>query len=324
MEFIKFIQQYKGQTVYIQTHNFPDADALGSAYGLARFIEHFGVKSILCFDGKIDKLSTRKIIEELHMEIFCKSELKDMTESSPIILVDSQKNAGNVTDLIGDEVAAIDHHPTVVDIDYHYRDVRMMGACCTMITQYFREAHLTPDALTATALLYGLKMDTNHFTRGVTAEDIDAYAYLNPLADSNVIKRISSNNLEFSDLSAYGAVFDNIQVFDRVGISFIPFACPDALIAMVSDFVLALDNVDFVVIYAKRTMDWKFSVRSEDDRLDAGEIIHEALLGLGSGGGHACMAGGLVPIDKIKELGVDPDKEMIHILLDVINRLDVV
>lgn len=321
MDFIEYIQKYKGKHVYIQTHNFPDPDALGCAYGLATLLTHYNVKSTLCYDGRIDKLSTRKIMEEFEMEIFSKDQLDEMNEKSPIILVDSQKNSGNVTDLIGDEVACIDHHPTIVEIDYEYKEVKIVGACATLIADYFRKYNIEPDVKTATALLYGLKMDTNHFTRGVTSLDIEIYSYLNQYVDSDLLNRVSSNTLEFSDLSAYGAVFDTIQVFDRIGIAHIPFSCPDALIAMTSDFILALENVDFVVIYAKRDTDWKFSVRSETAQFDAGEIIHEALLGIGSGGGHAAMAGGMIAKENLHLLGAKPDSELRDIFLNTIKRL---
>lgn len=321
MELLNFLKQLEHSHVYIQTHNFPDADALGSAYGLARLLEHFHISSSLCYDGKIDTLSTQRILEEFEIEIHPKEHLRRMNTDSQIILVDSQKNAGNVTDLIGNEIACIDHHPTVVEIQYQYKDVRIVGACCTIIAQYYKDLGITPDSRTATALLYGIKMDTNQFTRGVTEADIDMYAYLNPLADDTSLRRVSGNNMEFSDLSAFGAVFNTIRVFDNIGIAHIPFSCPDAVIAMVSDFILALNEVDFTVVYAKRDTGWKFSVRSEIDEMDAGEIIHEALLGIGSGGGHACMAGGMIPIEFIKEMGRSADTHICDLILTTINRL---
>ena len=190
--------------------------------------------------------------------------------------MDSQKKSGNVTDLIGDEIACIDHHPTLIEIDYLYKDVRIVGSCSTLVADYFRKYGKTPSEKAATAMLYGLKFDTNNFSRGVKDLDIDIYRYLFDLVDNDLLTLVSSNTLEFSDLSAYGAVFESIEVYDRIGIASIPFACPDALVAMISDFILALENVDFVVIYAKRETDWKFSVRSEVPEYDAGEIIHEA------------------------------------------------
>ena len=91
---------------------------------------------------------------------------------------------------------------------------------------------------------------------------------------------------------------------------------------MISDFILSLNEVDFVIVYAKRDTDWKFSVRSENDDLDAGEIIHEALLGIGSGGGHACMAGGIIPCSVIREMGRTADTQICELFLNTIKRIE--
>lgn len=321
MELLNFIKSLENSHVYIQTHNFPDADALGSAYGLSKLLEHFHISSTLCYDGKIDALSTRRILEEFHINIQSKEELGQMTENSPIILVDSQKNAGNVTDLIGSEIACIDHHPTMVSVHYQYKDVRIVGACSTLIAEYYKKLNIIPDTQAATALLYGIKMDTNQFTRGVTDSDIEMYAFLNPHSDDVAMRNVSGNTMEFADLSAFGAVFDTIRIFDNVGIAYIPFSCPDAVIAMVSDFILALNEVSFTVVYAKRDTGWKFSVRSESDSLDAGDIIHHCLAGIGNGGGHACMAGGLIPTDALPLLGNKPDTRICELILDTIKEL---
>ena len=87
--------------------------------------------------------------------------------------------------------------------------------------------------------------------------------------------------------------------------AYIPFDCPDALIGMVSDFILALSEINFSVIYALRKDGVKISVRSNLSALDAGKITDSALAGLGNGGGHASMAGGFVPLESFKKLSMN-------------------
>ena len=71
---------------------------------------------------------------------------------------------------------------------------------CTILPAAFLE----PDKDTATALLYGMKMDALQFTRGVTELDIEMFAFLFPLCDQEKLSRLERNNMEFSDLKAYG------------------------------------------------------------------------------------------------------------------------
>ena len=297
----------KGHKVYIQTHNIPDPDAIGSAFGLQQLFKVYGIDATICYDGDIDKLSSSKMLDMFGIEMFADQDIADeMKAEDYIICVDSQKNSGNITDLVGDEIAAIDHHPTTeknADIPYLYKDVRIVGACSTLITGYYQDLGIEPSVHVATALLYGLKMDTLQFSRGVKDEDIAAFAYLNDLADAQDLASLEMNNIEFSDLKSYGAAINNIQIFGYLGVSYIPFAGPDTMVSIVADFILSLIEVEVAVIYCERPDGLKFSVRSERTDVNAGELIAKALQGVGGGGGHATMAGGRVPSANVEKLG---------------------
>ncbi|MCR5324885.1 MAG: DHH family phosphoesterase [Lachnospiraceae bacterium] len=308
------IELCKGHKIYIQTHNIPDPDAIASAFGLQQILLNYGITSTICYDGDIDKLSSSKMLEMFNIEMFSDDEIvSQMKEEDYIVCVDSQKNAGNITDLPGNEVAAIDHHPTTsknADVEYKYKDVRLLGACSTIITDYYKDLGLTPSTAVATALLYGIKIDTLQFSRGVTQEDIRAFEFLNPLIDLRNMGRLEMNNLEYNDLKAYGTAIENIKVFDYFGFTHIPFSCPDAMIAIVADFILSLIEIEVAVIYCDRPDGLKFSVRSERDEIRANEVVAKALEGIGGGGGHATMAGGRVPAANIPLLGEYPDNEL--------------
>ena len=293
----------KGHKTYIQTHNFPDPDAIASAYGLQYFLQQFGIDAILCYDGSIDKLSTKRMLTVFSMEILHADLLADMQESDYIVTVDGQKYNTNFTDLPGDEVACVDHHPQVRDCGYHYKDIRMVGACSSIVVSYYREMGIAIPPLVASALAYGIKMDTADFTRGATAFDAEMFAYSFETADVEKLQEMYKNVMEFKDLRAYAAAIDNIKIYDRTGFACIPFDCPDALIAIISDFILALDVVDVSIVYSVRKDGLKFSVRSEVEAVDAGKLVATALSGYGSGGGHKAMAGGFVPNESLDRIG---------------------
>ncbi len=294
----------RGPKIYIQTHNFPDPDAIGSAYGLQKLLEHFGIKPTLCYAGRIDKLSTSRMLEEFGIKIYAYDDVREeMKPTDSIICVDSQKNGGNIQDFIGEEIACVDHHPTFVEETYLYDDIRITGSCATLIAQYYKKLEITPTENVASALLYGLKMDTMQFTRGVTDLDIAALRFLFPYHNRAKIKRLEQNTMAFRDLKAYGAAIENIQVYDRFGYTLVPFACPDALVATLADFILDLDEVEVVVVVSAREDGLKLSVRSEIDEVHAGYLIRDSLLGIGNAGGHASMAGGFVPMAKVEPMG---------------------
>lgn len=300
----ELIQLCQGREIYIQTHNFPDPDAIASAYGLQQLLLPYGIQATICYEGRIDNLCTARMLKEIAIRMYSYDEIRPkMKEEDSIICVDSQKNSGNITDFIGDEIACIDHHPVFAREEYQYADIRITGACATLIAGYYMELGRLPDENTATALLYGLKMDTLQFTRGVTELDIQAFHFLFSLCNHDRLSRLEHNRIEFQDLKAYGAAIENIQIYDTFGFTAIPFACPDALIATLADFILSLDQVEVAVVISAREDGIKLSVRSEISDVHAGALIRGALKGLGSGGGHAAMAGGIIPREKVELSG---------------------
>ena len=318
--FMDLVTLCRGHKVYIQTHNFPDPDAIASAFGLQKLLENYDVPSELCYDGRIDKLSASKMLDTFQIsmqpyETLC----PNLREEDYIICVDSQKHGGNVTDFIGNEVACIDHHPTFVPMEYQYQDIRITGACASLIAEYYKLLGIQPDRNVATALLYGIKMDTLQFTRGVTELDIRMFEFLFLHCDQEKLAGIERNNMEFNDLKAYGAAIESIELYDKVGFSCIPFSCPDALIAILSDFILALVEVEVAVVFSYRTEGIKLSVRSENPKIHAGNLIHAALDGIGNGGGHAGMAGGLIRKEQEPLLGRYPNDTIRNLFLQALD-----
>jgi len=293
----------------IQTHNFPDPDAVASAFGLQYLLSTRNIHADIVYFGKFDKVTLKLMTELLHIKTFS-AETYDGREEDLIINVDGQKNNANFTDLIGREIACIDHHTWVTDYEYDFVDHRIFGACATIIVDYFKENDIPIPTDVATALLYAIKIDTQNFTTGVKENDIEAFAMLNSIADQSLLLRLDSNELEIRDLRAYGAAIQNFVASDGVGFVHIPFDCPDRLIAMVSNFILSLNCVVLSVVYAERNGGLKFSIRSELPDFNAGDWVHLALGGIGDGGGHMTMAGGIIFPEMLPVLGDDPDHEI--------------
>lgn len=322
MDWLKLVNLLKGHKVYLQTHNFPDPDALASAFGMQVFLRAHGVESTICYAGEVETNSTKKMMDVFHIEAYEIDEITDMATEDYIITIDGQKYNSNLTDFPGNEVACIDHHPTMIPCAYEYSDLRICGACASIVTNYFKESQTTLDTNTATALLYGIKMDTDSFNRGVTDFDIEMFSYLHKLADNQTIISLSHNNYEIQDLYAYGEAIRNIKIYDNVGFASISFDCPDALVAMISDFILGLDIVQFAVVYAARNGGYKFSVRNETKHYHAGTVTAKALKEIGDGGGHFAMAGGVVFPDKTYLLGDNHHFEIQQLFMNVLYTID--
>ncbi|MBP7175397.1 MAG: DHH family phosphoesterase [Thermoclostridium sp.] len=305
---------------FIQMHNSPDPDSIASAYGLQYLLKHEGVEPVICYRGEIEKYSTNRMVELLDIRLKNILDTQDMKETDFIVLVDSQKGNSNVTDFIGNEIASIDHHPVFYEVQYLFEDIRpKVGACSSIIAEYFYENAVDMPQTIATALLYGIKTDTLDLSRGVSELDLEMFYRLYKTADIGLLNQIQLNKLQYCELTAYSNAINNIRLYDNVAFAYLGVDCPDSLIGTISDFIMSLKEVELSIVYSKRESGVKFSVRNETPGYDAGRIIMKALDGLGSGGGHKTMAGGFIPAAAIEELGQTLHSFIENRVMDVIH-----
>lgn len=299
-----------GHRVYIQTHNFPDPDALASAYGMQQLLSVFGIDAVICCKGMMEKASTSGMVDIFGIELVNINDIEDMTADDYVLTIDAQANNSNIADIPGKTAACIDHHPTAVPYEYLFRDVRICGACASLVADYFFSNKVAIDKNTATALMYGLKMDTDDLNRGMTDIDVEMYRRLFYYTDQDKLNQILSQQMVFSDLNDFIAALRGIKVFDGIGFTAIADGASDGLIAEVCDFMLDLVEVQFAVAYSMRDGGVKISVRSELNYLDAGTITANALEEIGAGGGHGVMAGGYIPKSSIENAEFDLEEEI--------------
>ena len=77
-----------------------------------------------------------------------------------------------------------------------------------------------------------------------------------------------------------------------------------------------MDRMDFAVAARERSV-WS---HSENKDVHAGELIREALDGVGDGGGHAAMAGGLIRKENMELLGPTPEVKIHELFLNVLDK----
>lgn len=300
-ELITYIEH---KHVYIQTHNFPDPDAIASAFGLQKLLSKKGINATLCFSGKIDRHSTQMMLTFFSIDFTNIDDIESLTEDDEVILVDSQKGNSNIRDMIGNEIICIDHHPASDEsIDpslYRFTDIRPeVGACASIIASYFYENNVHMDSITATVLCYGIKMDTSGLSRGVSQLDLDMFYKLYQRCNPGYIASLEHSVLKLDDLKAYAAAINSINVVGDVSFANAGHNCPEALIASVSDFMIQLQEVEFSVVYSFKKDGVKLSIRSVDRGYNAGVITEKALTKIGSGGGHPQMAGGFIAYSRL-------------------------
>lgn len=291
-DLIEFIK--KEDYVYIQTHDFPDHDAVASAFALQKLLKIQGIKSYPVYVGKIQRDSLIRMIKQLDISIREAGE-EPLRPFDKIIIVDGRKGSSKVTDLTGEEIAVIDHHKAKEPEGVRLVDVRAeYGACSTIIHSYYEELGVEPSEKVATALITGLLSATALMTRNVTESDVETYNSLYDASDIRLVNSILRNTIQEKDLTFYREAIDRVCIRDRLAFCYFPEGCNENLLGIIGDFFLSLAEVNFVFLCAKNNGKINFSVRSEEERWHAARILQAVLEGAGYGGGHSDMASGIL------------------------------
>lgn len=285
----------------IVTHDDPDPDAIASAVALAYLLgQRLGLKATLAHGGIIGRAENKAMVRLLAIEIRPLYQV-DPRRFDVIALVDAQPGAGNVG--LPQEITPtvlIDHHSDVQsEVEgVSFVDIRTgCGATSTILTGYLKAVGLPPDQGTATALFYGIKSDTMGLARHAGDADVEAYLYLLPLADTNILAQIEQAQVPLAYFRAFERALERTFIYHDVVIcSLGPMDWPD-LAAEMADFLLRWEGARWIICTGLFDDEIVISVRTNDLEGNAGRVVQEVVRGLGAGGGHGLLAGGRIPLD---------------------------
>jgi nanoRNase/pAp phosphatase (c-di-AMP/oligoRNAs hydrolase) len=272
-----------------------DPDAIASALALKRLFWRKVRKTVLCRVNAVKRSDNLAMLKSLRIKLPYIKQI-DTSEISRWAIVDSQphhhKSLNNI-----DFSIIIDHHPRASDLDIPFQDIREeYGATCSIMTEYLRAAGIKPSAKLATALFYGIKTDTNNFTRTSTTSDIKAFRYLYPFVNLNIIKKIESSEINKKNISDFRKAFDALEfIGDTAYIHMGKVKDPDALV-IIADFFLKMAETSWCMvsgIYGQKII---IIIRNAGFRLNAGKVASRLFNKLDSAGGHESAARVEIPI----------------------------
>lgn len=292
--------------ITIQCHDNPDADAIGSGYGLYCYFTSKGIPTRLVYSGRniIQKSNLCLMVEKLNIPIeYIKSDKKNRLHLDGLLItVDCQYGAGNVTGLTADEVAIIDHHQVEIDNVPLSIISPKLGSCSTLVWKLMKQAgfRITDDNGLGTALYYGLYTDTNQFSELYNPLDMDmreAVPY-----DKSLITLFKNSNLSLQELEIAGVALIRYSYNDDYEFAVIKAQpCDPNILGLISDFLLQVDVIKTCVVFNQGYDGYKLSVRSCVREVNASELAAYLTEGIGSGGGHYEKAGGFISMRLYEE-----------------------
>lgn len=298
---LKELEQF--DPITIQCHDNPDADALGSGFALYHFFHEKGKTVRLIYSGRnrIQKPNLVLMVEKLEIPVEYVEAASAEKIKGLLITVDCQYGAGNVTKLIADEVAIIDHHQEEIhDIPFS-RIQPNLGSCSTLVWKMFTEEdYKLTDTKVGTALYYGLYTDTNQFSEIYNPLDMDMREDV-PY-NKSLITIFRNSNLSLKELEIAGIAMLRYIYNDDYEFALIKARpCDPNILGLISDFLLQVDEIKTCVVYNEQPDGFKLSVRSCIKEVNASELAVYLTEGIGSGGGHTEKAGGFISMRRYEE-----------------------
>ena len=223
----------------------------------------------------------------------------DLSRFDRLAMVDAQPGAGNVnfdSDFRLDVV--IDHHPIRPETrSARFTDIRSRyGATSTILYEYLKAAKIEVPTPVATAMVYGIRSDTQDLGRESTRADLEAFLDLYPLANARALGRIVQAPLPRNYYSKLRLAFEQATVYGSRIVSFLGHLDSQEMVAESADLLLRAEGVDWVMCLAVIDDCLHLSLRTTDRERHAGRVARNLGGRRGFGGGHQALAAAQIPL----------------------------
>jgi nanoRNase/pAp phosphatase (c-di-AMP/oligoRNAs hydrolase) len=297
------VQQYQryfsdGDRVLILLHHEPDPDAIASGLALRNVLRRTKATAIIGAIQGVTRPENVRMLKLLDLQVEPVTP-ESLHEFDRIAMVDVQPHYfGELIDRID---LVIDHHPEQSGYTAVFKDIRPeYGSTSTIMTEHLRAVDVNISERTATAMLYAIKSDTLFFNRQANRVDLEAFSYLYPLADAQLIRKMEGAELTRERLAYVMKAYQSGTLFDQVFCAFLGPSPREDFIPYVADFFLQLEDVRWTIIAGIVNETMVISVRNLGYSKNAGEFVRKYFSEIGSAGGHRAMAKALVPVQAFR------------------------
>lgn len=317
--FRKILEAHRHEKQAVVLQNYPDPDAIASAFAYQLISHEFGIEAEILYSGKISHQQNVALVKLLGIDLIPFDVSLDITKYHGAVFVDNQgTTCGDILRAIEaagiPPVAVIDHHELQNRLQPEFSDIRRtLGSTSTIFTQYLEAGELVEldkirreHVLAATTLFHGIMTDTDRFIRA-TIEDFQAAAYLTRFRDADLLDQIMSQARSRQTMEVIRAALEKriiAENFSIAGIGYLRSESRDA-IPQAADFLLTEENVHTAVVYGIVTSDDQEervvgSMRTSKITLDPDEFIKEVFgkdaVGQYFGGGKMSAGGFEIPL----------------------------
>jgi nanoRNase/pAp phosphatase (c-di-AMP/oligoRNAs hydrolase) len=326
--FARFLEGHAGEAHIVAIQDYPDPDAISSAMAYRELASRYDIEVDIVYEGRVSHQENLALVHLLDIELTRFTDALPLDRYAGAVYIDNQGTTTRLTERLAEAevptLAIIDHHAPQGVLEAELTDIRPVGAAATILIDYLRSGavlELDPDseqhARLATALVHGLRSETNGFIRAGPEEFLAAAslsAYIDPqLLESILRVQRSRGTMEVIRI----ALTDRIVKggYSLAGVGFLRHADRDA-IPQATDFLITEENVHTAIVFGILQGEGERevavgSVRTAKVTLDVDQFLKTALgtdaRGRYYGGGRSRAGGFEIPVGFL-EGGRDADQ----------------
>ncbi|HKY06257.1 MAG TPA: bifunctional oligoribonuclease/PAP phosphatase NrnA [Blastocatellia bacterium] len=314
-ELVSLLEARRGERHAIVMQDYPDPDAISSAWAHKLIAARFGIECDIVYEGRISHQENLALVQLTDIDLQRYNEGDDLKQYHATVFVDNQGTTAALTDRFTaagvKPFVIVDHHERQDLIEAEFTDIRKIGATATIYTEYIREGLLelnksdVQHVRLATALMHGIRSETNGLVRG-REEEMEAATFLTRFTDHSLLEDILSVKRGKKVMDVIQLALENREIRESYSISGVGYLRAEERdsIPQAADFLLTEENIHTAIVYgiiikADREM-VVGSMRTSKVTLNPDEFLKEALgtteAGRYYGGGRRGAGGFEIPI----------------------------
>lgn len=314
-ELAALLESHRGERHAIVMQNYPDPDAISSAWAHKLMAARFSIDCDIVYEGRISHQENLALVQLTDIELVRYSEGDDLTQYKGTVFVDNQGTTADLTDRFAaagvPALVIVDHHERQDRVEPVFTDIRKIGATATIYTEYIREGLLelnksdVQHVRLATALMHGIRSETSGLVRA-RQEEMEAATFLTRFTDHSMLEDILSVKRSKQVMDVIRQALENREIRESYSISGVGYLRSEDRdsIPQAADFLLTEENIHTAIVYGiimKGDREMVIgSMRTSKLTLNPDEFLKEALgtteAGRYYGGGRRGAGGFEIPI----------------------------
>jgi nanoRNase/pAp phosphatase (c-di-AMP/oligoRNAs hydrolase) len=298
----KLVDLFAGKAyLLIIIQDNPDPDCIAAAVALRKLANSLAnLQCSIACGGTVGRGENRALVKYLGLNLRACSEI-DYSKFDLVAMVDTQPGTGNNSLPDGFLPGiVIDHHPIRRPTrTVPFTDIRSgYGSTSTIFVEYLVEAGITPESSLATALLYGIRSDTQDLGREATRADIEGIEFLYPFANKRMLSVIQRGKVPRVYYQMLADALRNARIQGPAIITELGDIDNPDMIAEVADLLLREDETTWTMCTGYWNEKLLISIRTSEESNSAERVVKRMVARKGTGGGHLTYAGGQIPLKK--------------------------